>query len=136
MQALIAELEAATEGGPELDGQIAETQGWTVAEQSMGDNISEPLEFFEEWTEPVTNALYCEPPPYTTSLDAALTLVPEGWCLASLYDAVEPIDRPWVGAVLRRDEPYKILKALGAKTYALALCIATLCARQATKENG
>jgi len=113
MKSLIAELEAATEGSRELDDAI-----WLMANRQhwFGKGWRYDLEFAAN---------------YTTSLDAALTLVPEGWSLANLYDAIDQKDRPWVGAILRRDEPRYSLpeKVLGAPTYALALCIASLKAR-------
>ncbi len=73
---------------------------------------------------------------YTASIDAALTSAPEGWRLANLWEAANPKDRPWCGAALRRDTPYRAVKALGAKTLPLAVCIACLRARQADKEDG
>lgn len=65
---LIANLEAATEGSRELDGEIALTEGWTF-QKMKGD--AKPY-----WRKPGTVYYYMRadgPPRYTTSLDAALT---------------------------------------------------------------
>ena len=119
MDDLIEKLEGATEGDREWDFAIAKATGW----QFHGEAEFKNYGMF--WRD-ATNDEWKQLPFWTTSLDAALSLVPEGWSLADLYDAMEPNIRPWVGACLRRDEPYKALKVLGAKTYALALCIAAL----------
>ena len=80
------------------------------------------------------------PLPYTTSLDAARTLVPEGWittidhyCLAD--NPKENIWRAWLrklqGNLVEEDDPIYLIKMFGsAPTPALALCIAALKARQ------
>lgn len=75
-------------------------------------------------------------PPYTTSLDAALTLVPEGWSVGNLWEAVSPKDRPWWGLELRKDAPYRCQKVLGARSAALAFCIAALKARAERGDAG
>ena len=128
MDTLIAELERATEGSRELDAKIAMALYPTLA--TFRDD---PERGTGHWISDKAGPVFALD--YTTSLDAALTLVSEGWSLANLYDAVDPKDRPWVGVILRRDEPrYKLPeKVLGAPTYAMALCIAALKARQAMK---
>jgi len=63
-----------------------------------------------------------KPPPYTTSLDAAVTLVPEGW---RLYDVTEELDGTfWVtlDCASQRGEGH-------AKTEAMARVAASLRAR-------
>ncbi len=135
MDALIAELEAAPEGSQELDGKIAETQGWTVEEQSTGDNISEPLEFFDVWTEPVTGIFYDEPPPYSRSLDAAEKLVPAGLQYGvSTYSKEEVLNPGGAQAFVTNMVDNSVYAHADASTPALALCIALLKARQAMKD--
>ena len=74
-------------------------------------------------------------PHYTASIDSALTLVPEGFRVAGLWESVYPEQRPWWGAYVNSDDvrspDYKSLHCFGAKTPALALTIAALRARQA-----
>lgn len=67
MDSLIARLESATEGSLELDYDIHQALGWQDNDEcgwSRGDERTDP-----NW------------PYYTTSFDAALTLVPEGHCI-------------------------------------------------------
>lgn len=68
-----------------------------------------------------------KPPQYTASIDAALTLVPEGclWKVACAGD-----DRPGLFDALAMPIKGPDLFAQGAATPALALCIASLRARQ------
>ncbi len=68
---------------------------------------------------------------YSESLDAALSLVPEGHSLAGLWEAVNPKDRPWWGCDVRRDDPYGCISVHGSATPALALAIAALRAMEA-----
>lgn len=65
-------------------------------------------------------------PPYTASLDAAMTLVPEGY-LCSLGN--EPL--AWWAHVGPRDDPDSDETAYTGATPALALCAASLRARSA-----
>lgn len=99
---LIAALEKATGPGWELDGEIADTLGLHMPD----DNTIKPW----EW-----------PPRYTASLDAALTLVPEG------HQAVI-----WTagGADVFPSTPgLHVYDTTRGATPALALCIAALRAR-------
>lgn len=68
------------------------------------------------------------PKPYTSSLDAALTLVPEPWKVDWIQ---ENLDEPgWQGGVYRRGEKWPIKRRSGAGCNgAIALCIAALKAR-------
>ena len=63
-------------------------------------------------------------------LSAVLVLVPEGWSIAGLWEAVQRKDRPWWGVNLRRDDPYKVLTVQGSTTPALGLSIAAIKARR------
>ena len=122
LKSLIAELEAAKEGSRELDEKIALSSGWTVREDSYGDNITEPLETWEVWEHPDFSLpegnYYQDPPPYTTSLDAALTLVPEGWSWQLSSNECE----------LTHEKHEHIWVSVPIAT--LALCIAALKARE------
>lgn len=70
---LIAKLEAATEGNRELDAAIERSRGYRVDEEL---EISRAGDHGGEWDLPL----------YTTSIDAALTLVPEGMVWTVLTD--------------------------------------------------
>ena len=119
---LIAKLEAATERSRELDAEIwAHLNGFTGAIKGrwVGGRWSWSVGSVGVWDD--------ELPHYTTSIDAALTLVPEGW-----HWTIEGPDP------LKRVSPYALLGLPGlreadgrAATPALALCIAALRAREA-----
>ena len=113
MEELIAMLEAATEGGRELDGKI---HLWRIADALLSDGSDGHAVRRElgHWS---------APPPYTTSLDAALTLVPEGRYVKLTLDRAH--NKAWVWVELDDTE------AVARKTPALALCIAALKARMA-----
>ena len=141
--ALITRLEAAKFGTRELDEEIALASGWTVREDSYGDNISEPVETWEVWEHPdfplPEGDYYYKPPPFSTSLDAALTLVPEGWCLEYLKEALGPKRKLpcwWTRLfpALDDDEAWarsRIWDGLHrGRTGPLSLCIAALKARE------
>lgn len=114
MDDLIARLEKATEGSRELDSQIAQNL-WT---QQFGKCRPKDLRI----------------PTYTTSIDAAMTLVPEG---------VEGEVRWWKGAdgntyaraCIDADLTSDVLPLYESATVrspALALCIAALKARESS----
>lgn len=123
MKELIANLAAATEGSRELSLQVLLGCGWKLEDGHYW--APRPNLGFDAIQE-----LHLLPNP-TTSIDDALTLVPEGWSLAGLWEAVNPKDRPWWGVDLRHDDPYEARRTLGAKTPALALCLAAVKAREA-----
>lgn len=117
MDELIARLEAATEGSRELDREIAEEALGLITEwESVGDKPQMSL-----MVRPLEKAGYLELPCFTTSLDAALTLVPEGkkWSVGTgpYYEAT-------VGLSYHGNCP----------SSALALCIAALKARAHPQE--
>lgn len=136
MDTLIAELEAATEGSRESDAEIwwdvkpsqARTAYWNGAIGKPHPLIDLPRSGLGY------HGVCVSTPHYTTSLDAALTLVPEecGWY----------VDDAGEVAVFegKRDDNNAGALIIGnchrAPTPALALCIAALRARQAIKENG
>lgn len=113
---LLARLEAAGEGSRELDAGL------------LMEECNHDKGLFNQ---------YCHSsgiPHYTTSLDAALTLVPEGhaWCIESEDDGLVSNIRPC--ATVRpksgngKSGPDEEIMYFGA-TPALALCIAALRAR-------
>ena len=124
MQDLIAKLEAAKEGGWELDFAIQQkVEGW----KNLGGG-------WREWTATGKREQYnygIPSPPYTTSLDAALTLVDVGnisYC--SIHRNVSA--ETWV-VDLHYPAPGAIAKA-ESKSIALSLTIAALKARSASHE--
>ena len=131
---LIAELEAAKEGSRELSDEVLLMCGWSYEPNRYGPGGPQ-WGGGGLWTDPLgigTAASDPRPSP-TESLDAALTLVPEGWIweisntvgcggdVSGGFAWVQPADvRP----------PGAHHQAKGA-TPALALCIAALKAREA-----
>lgn len=116
MEDLIERLEKATEGSRELDADIFEVIGGELYQRARV-LAAKPCGAPEDT---ITEAARGYAPRYTTSVDAALTLVPEGrlWSIGS---------RVKVGgfvAVLDQDS-----KSHTGATPPLALCIATLRAR-------
>lgn len=113
--ALVERLEAATEGSRELDAEIdllALDLGWRAERHTRGT------------------------PNYTTSIDAALSLVPDNWSIwalmiwrgeSSTVTAMETEFKPGFGHAHSGGMGRVETKA---STPALALCIAALRARQ------
>lgn len=116
MTDLIAELERSTEGSKDLDMKIFWLQ-------------------FPEYERGKQAIWHC--PDYTTSLDAALTLVPRGW-RRKILDWPDGIGPEKGGAKLEWLDSDGIKRPVAipregwiwAATPALALCIAALKARQ------
>jgi hypothetical protein len=104
-----ADLERADRPSRELEADIAEIfgTGWDV-------NACEELVF--------------NPPAYTSSIDAALTLVPEGYCVSAMGEV--PDDCCWY-VVLWRDGSEKPEFEVRADSLPLALCAAALRAKEA-----
>ncbi len=121
---LLQELEGAEEGSRDLGYAVSLATGWKHVESAFG-----PVLHLEKCSGQAKdcNCVWRNP---TLSVDAALSLVPEGWSIAGLWEAVNPKDRPWWGVNLRRDDPYKVLTAQGSPAPALALCIAAIKARR------
>ena len=115
MKALIEKLEAAAEGSRELDGDIADAIGYTKPRDVGFGFVGGPTR--------------AAAPHYTTSIDAALTLVPAGWRVDIFaWDSME------AECYLRdRDGQHPACKWAECKWNlripALALCIAALKAR-------
>ncbi len=128
MQALIAELEAATEGSRELDVAIR-----TIA---LGFRATNQDKLNPEQIRSHHRHFAAH---YTTLLEAALSLAPEGWgwlvrggdgeCFANLTRGSIPI----MSHGIQINRAYQDTPTYAA-TVPLALCIAALKARQAMKE--
>ena len=140
MQDLIDRLEAATEGSRELDGLI-----WkAITEHKIDKNwcgdsaifvadhfLNEQNEHDVEWD------MFCwigqfpdhKVPHYTTSIDAALTLVPQGWRYG-----VDAKEGETSFAVLLRKSDWLYVEA-SAPLPALAICIAALKARKEIEDE-
>ena len=113
MTDLIARLEAATEGSRELDMEIF----WRVFPE------------YERGKDPIWHCLH-----YTTSIDAALTLVLRDWRVEHLGESVLNWNM-WECELHNRNEDAAIQG--DAATPALALCITALRARTPpTEETG
>jgi hypothetical protein len=131
LAALIEWLEAANKGNRDFDLAIAkQALGLRPIATFRGTQVCNPAQ---------PGGASWDLKPYTTSVDAALTLVPEGWsikleighrydgehryCHCTLDHDADTVDRD-----LRPDEPFEV-EADNLPTPALALCVATLKAR-------
>jgi hypothetical protein len=108
----------------------------TLAERCEREEPSDALDWAiaQATTPPGVRGWYQKP--YTTSLDAAVTLVPEDWNWTVeryCFDAVMPYREPGAKASVWRDSrnPRERFFYIEAKTPALALCAAALRARAA-----
>ncbi len=124
MDALIAALEAATEGSRELDDAVF------LATHPDQGTTSEDGEYWYAAHLDEDGGPWMLLPFYTTSLDAALTLVPEGWGWTIEWDSITAVRPP----DSEGDDDLAIWGLTPNGTPALALCIAALKARQAMKE--
>lgn len=100
-----------------LDGDIAIAIGWTF-QKMKGDRqpyYRRPGD--TEWF------MRSELPKYTSSIDAALTVIPEGWFFSGL-DQQPPAVRVWTEGNIAYHSPG--LDGLHAATPALAICAAAL----------
>jgi len=121
MKNLIAKLEAASKGSRELDCDIFCATAPSPFESHYPDCVLAVLGGF------VARVEIDEIPNFTISLDAALTLVPEGWILDSLSDDATGS----VGSMKAFGATCEVTNGeLGlqgqAVSRALALCIAAL----------
>lgn len=141
LDALIARLEAATEGSRELDAGIFIYLGKAPKVVKRGATELDWHQTNYEWSDPGTweRARFEQPAPpdrivapyYTTSLDAALSLVPEGWMLKDLCELNRLSGVQWFAELHRRGEEYTNNdKDAFALNGPLALCIAALKARK------
>ncbi len=120
---IIERLEAASGPDRELDGAIALSFGWTF-EKMKGDR--RPY-----YRKPGNTEYYLrsEPPHYTSSIDAALSLVPEDafWRIGHDGEGADPSE--YRADVLLSRHPDPIVCSEVASTPAITLCIAALRAR-------
>ena len=116
MDDLLKRLEEATEGSRELDAEIGETLGIEPAWYG-------PYGYYDAAKDAPREHEH-----YTTSLDAALTLVPEGWDWAIVSD-----DQASVYRRKKSSGGYEEIfdSPVEAATPALALCVASLKAIEA-----
>lgn len=123
MDDLIKRLEAATGPSRELDQEICLALGWTF-QKMKGDRrpyFRKPgdTEFYQR----------SEPPDYTSSIDAALTLVPEGWWAEIHHRADMPGVVLWQFPLPCKRIPAHKPYQQGGNTTPIAICIAALKAR-------
>lgn len=116
MTDLITRLQAAEGPSRELDAEIALMRGWTA--------------FSDYWLSPSGRQRQFHPPSFTSSIDAALTLVPEGFgCTLHIPPRFDGAKNQH--CVLERWDDGDEISATNCATPALALCIAALRARGA-----
>ena len=131
MDALIAELEVVTEGSREVDAKIeCSRRGFILGAAGAAYIYLAPNGWLAG---PGTGEQPICAPHYTTSLDAALTLVPAGSHVSAQFDTPEPGSDTAASIVLSYGE--KRLGGGGSITPALALCIAALRACQTMEDS-
>ncbi|MBC9180219.1 hypothetical protein [Pseudoroseomonas ludipueritiae] len=147
LRELIERIEAAEEGSRELDGEV-----WCVVnglvfrrvhrdgtfdfynpERRYCVSAEDPLPYFHMAGEYTHRAPYTVPK-YTTSLDAAVSLVPEGAGVQIERFWVQHISTPVWSAEVRWGIDGETVYAEERPTPALALCCAALKARLALEE--
>lgn len=116
---IIERLQAAPEGSRELDADINLALATDPTKPHTG-----PGYYYDDAAQPGTGHRM---QPYTTSLDAALTLVPEGW----EFYVDSGTHNPSAGCHACVYNPKEIMHggAVDLATPALAICIAALTAR-------
>ena len=121
---LIEKLEGVTDGSRELDAEIALAVGYTRAwHEDMAPNRGGW--YWRNKDIGPTHETYDWPPLFSSSLDAALTLVPEGGWQWQIRQDPNVYRAAIVGGIV---PDLKIMRGL-ATSPALALCIAALKAR-------
>lgn len=146
---LITRLEGATEGSRELDEQIAKAVGALPADAKFWAINPEDGMAEYEWLQ--TDPDDPEPYPaggqglnYTTSVDAALSLVPEGWVIplsCGLHQFIVDAQWGWGCALSQlgvngHGYVYVDWRTSRPPTPALAICIAALRARARCPDDG
>ena len=115
---LIEKLEAAPEGSRELDTEIAQAVFPKLYRRGAGD--------FEAW---YIDDMLTDIEPFSTSLDAAMQLVPEGWAGGGRLVGAPPFPMELV----RLNKPGYVSST--GQNPALALSAASLKAHAAVKET-
>jgi hypothetical protein len=125
--------EQATAPDRELDAAIARAIGFGCVAQDH----QAPGDHWTAWKGKQFRSGPWEPLKlYTASLDAAMTLVPEGHRLVRLAEEEGVTERPWHIRLVEREGRFGRLGYLGdANTPALAICAATLRARAAQERS-
>jgi len=122
---LIERICAAEAGSRELDAEIMSAIGYVREERHIGayyDNNEPALDWV--YVDPATSDwVSTHPPSYTTSVDAALSLVPEG---SSVDLTIDPGGLSEVAVTFPDD-----VACAAASTPALAICAAAIQARSA-----
>jgi len=142
MKNLIAQLVAATEGSRKLDVKIKIALDDPRVMTNPGDHRGHGVEwslassvFTEEWEDWEAAAMQIGAPHYTTSLDAARTMLPKDvWFQMGAEKTRE--DEPLYGAVIYRphlDAPMPIAVGEHPTSLPLALCIAGLILEEALR---
>jgi len=80
---VLTALSAATVGSRELDEMIARAAGWYLVHAAESYSQAAGDQEFDQWHEP-DNTPASFLPEFSDSIDAALTLVPEGWRIHNL----------------------------------------------------
>lgn len=133
IEALAVRVEAATGADRELDEAIAEALGWSrIPNPTFAGGL------VGRWAKPDGSWTgHNGPPQYTASIDAAMSLVPEGWRWTIFHEGVVSLkpDVAFCGHPKHRQNG--IEKRADAATPALALTAAALRARaHSIRERG
>lgn len=145
---LIEQLEAATDGNPELDAYVGAAVRRAAAAGQESCVAAYLMDADDAQRRPGAVAVGClgwhivkregdrvsfaRPLPYTTSLDAALTLIPQGWRVANAEQGTPVQLWQWT---LERASGHDTVAAASLRA-PLALCVAALKAWEAETEHG
>lgn len=149
LSALIDLLEKATEGSRELDARIAICADLVPPhEYGLAEEYEYAYEIVEDYGKPfvqrrardITTGKISDnnfhgrytPPPYTTSVDSALSLIPDGWAW-SIQKSSSTGSEVWLYPP--NDVADIAITAEHWTSMPLAICIASLKARQSTLDS-
>jgi hypothetical protein len=124
LEEVITELEAANEGSAELDLMIEKWCG--AAPENAVVAVGGP----QRWTSGAMTGQPCHLPRYTTSIDAALSLVPDGWHLLDADSETFPPEEMWRARVWHQGEIENESHEGESGVLPIAICIAALKALQ------
>ena len=123
MTDLIKRLEEAAEGSRRLSDEVLLACGWELF-YDYADRRKVPY----DWKTPDGRIVgYGEQPDPATSIDDALTLIPEGWALTNMRAIKDHF------CVCLDNKPECTVVCGSGKTIALAICAAALRAREVMK---
>lgn len=130
MNDLIEKLEAATEGSRELDTAIALSLPYFCDPTCCYDTADDCLSWYEYFGEPGAPGALCkqELPYYTTSIDDALTLVPDdvGWNVEMMHGNSSPMKSLDPSGQYRCTVGWNSVVTGWSVEPSLAICIAAL----------